>query len=189
MPPAAVAGVMAATAIAKGVSDRKQAKKADKATAKTRKASLRYASPENYLKLLSQYRGAFEQEYAPHLKNIGEALALGEQSGMQGIDTALGRRGLSGSGIDFALKGATRANRQSNYNQAMRDFYSQAMGAARQQADITQGRQTGTSTQNPYTYTPRPGYGDIAGNALQAGVGGYAGMQTPTRPNYGFMYP
>ena len=161
----------------------------DKTAGKSRRASLKYASPENYLKLLAQYNDAFQQQYMPHLKNIGEALALGEESGRQAIDTDLGRRGLSGSGVGFALKNANRAGRQANYNQAMRDFYSRAMGAAREQADVTAGRQTGVSMGQPYQYTPRPSYGDIGFGALGAGVNAYAGMQNYShpKPNYGFM--
>jgi len=186
MPPAAVGAAMAVGAVAKGISARKAAKKADKRAAENRRKNLLFASPERYLKLLNQYRGAFSDEYSPHLKNIGQALALGEQSANQSIDTDLGRRGLSGSGLGYALKGAQSATRQSNYNQALRDFSSQVESAARGQASGTQQLETGTSLSSPLTYTPRPGWGEIGGEALSSAAGGMAGYQNMTKMPSGF---
>lgn len=135
---------------------------------------------------MGQYRGAFNEEYSPHLKNIGQALALGEQSAQQSVDTDLGRRGLSGSGVGMALKSAQSATRQTNYNQAMRDFSSQVEAAARGQAGQTQGLETGTSLQSPLTYTQRPGWGEIGGEAIAAGAGGMANYQSMAGMPSGF---
>jgi hypothetical protein len=176
MPPAAVAAVMVAGAVAKGRAARKDAKSADKNAKKLRKSNLSYASPENYLDILNKYKGAFKEQYAPGALSIGENIATGTQGNQQAIDASLGRRGLSGSGIGFALQNANNANRGAEWNQTMRDFYSQANAAARQQADVTTGRQTGTAVASPLTYTPRPSWGEIGSNAIASGFQGYAGM-------------
>jgi len=122
----------------------------------------------------------------PHLQNIGQALALGEQSANQSIDTDLGRRGLSGSGVGMALHSAQSATRQGNYNQALRDFSNQVEGAARGQAGGTQQLETGTSVASPLTYTQRPGWGEIAGNAIAAGAGGMSQYQSMANMPSGF---
>lgn len=167
---------MVAGAVAKGRQAKKEAKSLDKTARKNRSGNLKYASPENYLQILNQYKDAFKEQYAPGALNIGQNIATGSAGAQQAMDTSLGRRNLSGSGLDFALKNANQAQRGAQWNQTLRDFYSQANAAARQQADVTTGRQTGTSIASPLTYTPRPSWGTIGADAVASGFQGYAGM-------------
>ena len=170
---------------------KKNAKQAQKAADRQRAETLGMAGPEAYGKNYEFYRKLYQDAYMPHLRSIGEALALGEQSGLQGFDADVARRGLSGSGLALAGRSAIRSGRQANYNQALRDFYNQAESRAGGQADVTSARQIGASMGAPIQYIPRPAGGGeaYAGAALQGlgtatGVGSLMGYGTQANPSF-----
>lgn len=147
-------GVSAVDTLLQGQRSRREAERANEAMKKQRSETLDFASPENLLENYELYREAFDEAQLPYLRNIGEALALREQTERQDLDTAAARSGMFGSGMHTARHGAIGAGRTANYNEALREAYWRSMTGAMDQAGDTTRRQTGASMGAPYYYTP-----------------------------------
>lgn len=166
------AAVVAGLSVVKGYVDSKKAKKEAKRAQRyaegQRGETLGYATPEHYLDLLDQYRGAFREGYMPALRTISDALALGETSAMQGFDADVARRGLSGSGLALAGRSAIRGGRQASYSDALRKYYQDVEESARGQAGQTAAGQVGASLGSTVNYIPKPSItSGVLGGAIQ----------------------
>lgn len=121
-----------------------------------RNETLGFASPENYSALYEKYLGEYKDAYRPWLTTEADRAAIGEQNAMQGFDTDVARRGLSGSGLAIAGRSAIRTGRQAQLSENMLKYRQMWEDAARESATGTRNAQISASTGNPYTYVPRP---------------------------------
>ena len=173
---AIIGGGMLLSKVAEGRQQRKQAKRAQKAADKQRSGSLRFASPEYHTGLMDKYRATLGPEYEARMRTIGEGLGLGQQANMQGVNAALGRRGLSGSGIGFALQNALRTGRQAGLAQSKTSMDIAKEQQAQQMATGTANRGLSASLGAPVTAVPQ---GPSVGTNILSGIGaGLAGMSS-----------
>jgi len=142
---AAIAGAQAAY----GMYEKKKAAKQQK----------KAVSPKRYAQNLAYYRNLFRGRYMPALRGVGDVLALNQQGAQQGFDAALARRGLSGSGLALAGRGAISTARMTGLGEAKRAFEMDEEQAAREAA-------AGTA---PPTY--QPGNLGMLFSGLSGGLG------------------
>jgi hypothetical protein len=133
-----------------------QAKAYQDAQRRQRAETLAFASPEAYTANYERYLSEFEDANKPWLKTEADRAAIGEQTAMQGFDTDLARRGLSGSGLAFAGRSAIRTGREAQLNENMRRYRQMNEEAARDAAGQTRSAQISASVGAPYSYVPRP---------------------------------
>jgi hypothetical protein len=133
-----------------------QAQNVQNAQREQRAQTLALASPERYLQNYSGYLGAFKESYRPWLVGEQDRAAIGEQTALQGFQTDLSRRGLSGSGIAFAGQSAIRTGRQAQLGENYRQYWTQTEQAARDAAGQQRAAEVNASLGAPYTYVPRP---------------------------------
>lgn len=101
---------------------------------KAAKQQKRALSPKRYLENLNMFRPQFRAAYMPALRGVGDALALNQQGAQQGFDASLARRGMSGSGLAMAGRGAINTARMTGLGEAKRAFEMDAERAAQQAA-------------------------------------------------------
>lgn len=191
----AVTGAMMALGAISGLVKKRKAKKAAKKMQKAQQQQAAYyqqfASPENYAKLVNQYRGQFQEGYTPALRQLGDTLALNESHGQQAFAADTARRGLSGSGLAFAGQNSLRAARMAGLGEGQRAFQMDVENAARQQASQTIGNQLAGAQQfNPYQYVPQaPSTLEalLSGASQGIGMAGQYGALTGSSGNLGSL--
>lgn len=139
MGPAGIA--MGAMSAYGGIKGRKKGRREAKRLERQRRMMIEqaqgFAGPENYLALLKQYRGAFEKGYMPQLRSMADAIGIGEQAEQQRWQSGIGKRGMSGSGIDFFGKRSIGGSKQAQLSRAKRGYDIDVERGARQQAGKT----------------------------------------------------
>ena len=133
-----------------------QAKNLQDAQRKQRELTLALASPERYMKNYTEYLKGYRESYRPWLVTEADRAAIGEQTAMQGFDTDVARRGLSGSGLALSGRSAIRTGRQAQINENLRRYSMSTDEAAREAAGQTRTAEINASLGAPYTYVPRP---------------------------------
>jgi hypothetical protein len=152
-----------------GFGQKSSAKKTSKSAGRARHQIEAWGSPEA---LISRYKAILpfmQQQQGPARQMATDTAALGAQTGLQAADVAASRRGTQGSGFHQAQKQAIQGGRQAQVQNALTQYYMNAINQAMGQAGRMQGQTQAALAGVPITQQAPSGssvMGDLAGQAL-----------------------
>lgn len=130
---------------------------------------MRLGKPQQFMKRFEYLYPAFQKAFEPSRVRAADAAAVGEQTGLQGLDTDVARRGLSGSGAHLYGREGIRTGRQAMVSQAASMYDQQALQAALGEAGAGQRATQAAVGGIPMTPGAAPGWtgaADVGMNAL-----------------------